>query len=97
MQSSGNAWLLENAKPHLRSKRTKTEYNKGKGMPETGCSLLLPLRAVEYRLFGVAQDAFCFAGLLFEPQNHLCERIFIRRDEISRRESSLRENFYLQG
>ena len=40
-------------------------------MPETGCSLLLSLRAVEYRLFGVVQDAFCFAGMLFEPQNHL--------------------------
>ena len=58
-------WLLENAKPYLRSKRTKTEYNKGKGMPETGCSLLLSLRAVEYRLFGVVQDAFCFEGMLF--------------------------------
>ena len=31
-------------------------------MPETGCSLLLSLRAVEYRLFGVVQDAFCFEG-----------------------------------
>ena len=66
-------------------------------MPETGCSLLLPLRAVEYRLFGVAQDAFCFAGLLFESQNHPWERIFISRDEISRGESSLGENFHRQG
>ena len=31
-------------------------------MPETGCSLLLSLWAVEYRLFGVVQDAFCFEG-----------------------------------
>ena len=31
-------------------------------MPETGCSLLLSLRAVEYRLFGVVQDAFCIEG-----------------------------------
>ena len=34
-------------------------------MPETGCSLLLSLRAVEYRLFGVVQDAFCFEGMIF--------------------------------
>ena len=30
-------------------------------------------------------------------KNHPWERIFIGRDEISGRESSLRENFYLQG
>ena len=83
-------------------------------MPETGCSLLLPLRAVEYWLFGVVQDAFCFAGLLFRPQiipergfssagmklagkNHPWERIFVSRDEISRGESSLGENFHQQG
>ena len=30
-------------------------------------------------------------------KNHLWERIFIRRDEISGEESSLRENFYPQG
>ena len=94
----------------MRSKRTKTEYNKGKGMPETGCSLLLSLRAVEYRLFGVVQDAFCFegcssdrriipereflsAGMKSAEKNHLWERIFIRRDEISGEESSLREDF----
>jgi len=88
---------LENAKPYLRSKRTKTEYNKGKGMPETGCSLLLSLRAVEYRLFGVVQDAFCFEGMLFRPQNHPREKIFIGRDEISGAESSLGENFHQQG
>lgn len=64
-------------------------------MLETGCSLLLPLRAVEYRLFGVAQEAFCFeGGVLFEPQNHPWERIFIGRDEISGEESSLREDFH---
>ena len=93
MQSSGNAWLLENAKPHLRSKRMKTEYNKGKGMPETGCSLLLPLRAVEYRLFGVAQDAFCFAGMLFVLQG--C--FLFCRDAFRVAESSLGENFHQQG
>ena len=90
-------WLLENAKPHLRSRRTKTEYNKGKGMPETGCSLLLSLWAVEYRLFGVVQDAFCFEGMLFRPQNHPREKIFIGRDEISGEESSLGEDFVRQG
>ena len=66
-------------------------------MPETGCSLLLSLRAVEYRLFGVVQDAFCFEGMLFRPQNHPREKIFIGRDETSGEESSLRENFYRQG
>ena len=30
-------------------------------------------------------------------ENHLWERIFIRRDEISWEESSLREDFYSQG
>ena len=30
-------------------------------------------------------------------QNHLWERIFISRDEISGEESSLREDFYQQG
>ena len=34
----------------------------------------------------------CAAG-----KNHLWERIFIRRDEISEEESSLREDFYPQG
>ncbi len=34
----------------------------------------------------------CAAG-----KNHLWERIFIRRDEISGEESSLREIFCLQG
>ena len=79
-------------------------------MPETGCSLLLSLRAVEYRLFGVVQDAFCFegcssdrriipgrgfcsVGMKLAEQNHLWERIFIRRDEISGAESSLGEDF----
>ena len=38
--------------------------------------------------------AFCFAGMLFESQNHPWERIFISRDEISRGESSLGENFH---
>ena len=66
-------------------------------MPETGCSLLLSLRAVEYRLLGVVQDAFGFEGMLFRPQNHPWERIFISRDEISRGESSLGENFHQQG
>ena len=46
-------------------------------MPETGCSLLLSLRAVEYRLFGVVQDAFCFEGMLFRPQNHPCYEVTI--------------------
>ena len=30
-------------------------------------------------------------------ENHLWERIFIRRDEIIEGESFLREDFYLQG
>jgi len=30
-------------------------------------------------------------------KNHLWEEIFIRKDEISGAESSLRENFYPQG
>ena len=30
-------------------------------------------------------------------ENHLWERIFIRKDEISGEESSLEENFYPQG
>jgi len=66
-------------------------------MPETGCSLLLSLRAVEYWLFGVVQDAFCFEGMLFRPQNHPWERIFISRDEISGEESSLGEDFRQLG
>lgn len=30
-------------------------------------------------------------------KNHLWKRIFIRRDEINGKESSLEEDFYLQG
>ena len=83
-------------------------------MPETGCSLLLSLWAVEYRLFGVVQDAFCFegcssdrriiperrflsVGMKSAEKNHLWERIFISRDEISGAESSLGEDFVRQG
>lgn len=86
-------WLLDNVKPYLRSKRTKTEYNKGKGMPETGCSLLLSLRAVEYRLFGVVQGAFCFEGMLFWAQKYPGFAVLFFRDVFLGAESSLREDF----
>ena len=47
-------------------------------MPETGCSLLLSLRAVEYRLFGVVQDAFCFEGMLFRALISSLREDFVR-------------------
>ena len=46
-------------------------------MLETGCSLLLPLRAVEYRLFGVAQEAFCFEGGCFSSRRIIRGREFL--------------------
>ena len=36
-------------------------------------------------------------GIKSTGKNHLWKRIFIRRDEISWEESSLKENFYPQG
>ena len=62
-------------------------------MPETGCSLLLSLRAVEYRLFGVVQDAFCFEGCSSD-RRIIPEREFLSTGMKSvGEESSLRENF----
>ena len=40
---------------------------------------------------------FSSAGMKWAGKNHPCGRIFIRRDEMSEEESSLRENFYPQG
>ena len=45
----------------------------------------------------IPERDFLSAGMQSAEKNHPGERFFIRRDEISEEESSLREIFYPQG
>ena len=45
----------------------------------------------------IPERGFLSAGMNLARKNHPWKKIFIGRDEISREESSLRENFHPEG